>query len=609
MKKATTLICAISIIVSLCFGGFPTAAQNSTKDQASIPFTLPPGILKNWDKIPARAKQALTPKAKETWEHLTPKQQQKVRAKIFEIIRNVLAKPGPVATLQKPSFTKSSRSRTTTRAPRPAANIRAVWESGWANEKPTSKTSASKLHHPVATKSSPLLVFPQTGCIRGPEQFIRTFFEASLARPPHADELSYWMNSFAQAQAQGTLITAAQNLGSALFLSQEYANRGRSNRDFVYDCYQAYLKRAPEQGGWDFWTNTADQYGQAAVVPGFAYSTEFNSRVSEICNVATFDGDNDGLPDNFENVVADNFTPFYHVSQGETDNYSTFLDSIPQTVKARFGQTPVSHFRVVPLSGNSGPIRFNNVSGRWESFLRIDYWTMWDHDSGLVGDSCDLAPGEQLLEGLRSHDIDNERSALLVSAPAVWNGSGFSINLDPNAYSSLSLYTAAHENTPTAHNQYINYPENPRPAGNRWELWQSLSKHGTYSFNPDGVVLLQQWQIEIIFDIVYQLFEGVSCDNELDSFWIEMFGDPAFGWSCDTWFWISVAVVYYVNILVFVCATESFHEQGSQLANIRINLGEPANPINGSSFIQEDTDHTGHLFSKLVQPLQFESLF
>ncbi|MEK6336094.1 MAG: DUF4214 domain-containing protein [Acidobacteriota bacterium] len=656
MRKATSILCALSISLTLCLGGFTATAQKPAKAKDKTkPFVLPRGILKNWDKIPARVKQALTPQARDTWESFTPTQQRNVRARVFEIIRDQVAKSAPatqtaksrsgaptngarteaatgdsklsfvdrlgyhrtiVGTSLMPASRMDSRQRKLVDKVRPP-----VWETGWATEKPELKANTTKLNHSRGvTKVAPLVpVSPQAGCTRGPEQFVRTFFEASLARPPHADELSYWMSTFTQAQSQATLLTAAQNLGYTLFGSQEYANRGRSNSDFVRDCYLAFLKREPEPepGGWSFWTNQADQHGQAAVVPGFGLSTEFNDRVSEICSVATFDGDHDGLPDNLENTVADNFTPYYHVSQYETDNYSTFLDSIPQTVKARFGQTPVSHFRVVPLSGGIGPIRYNYVAGRWESFLRVDYWTMWDHDSGLVGESCNFAPGEQLLEGLKSHDIDDERSALLVSAPAVWTDNGFAVNLDPGAYSSLSLYTAAHESTPTAHNQYINFPQNPRPAGDRLELWQSLSKHGTYAFNPDGVVLLQQWQIAWIFDIVYQLFQGVICNgnDDWDMFWIEMFGDPAFGWGCETWTGIYVAVVYYVTILVYACATESFYEQGSQLANIRINLGEPqvngfpGNPINGSSFIQEDDSHTGHLFSKLVQPLEFESLF
>ena len=630
MRKLISTFVALSIVLTLCFSGFHTTAQ-SQKDQAK-PSVIPDGLIKNWDKLPARAKQSLTAEAKAGWEKFTPKQQEKIKAKLLEIFRKEAAtlsgtnglnaesdsrpvtlsyidRNGQHQTIKaRQSSAKTSKSGA---ALRTKSGRQAIWETDWAAAKTIART---KLHH-ATKRSRSMSLSPQTGCLKGPEEFVRKFFEGAFVRPPHADEFSYWMNAIAQAQSQGNWLSTAQNFGYSLFQSQEYAARGRSNSEFVYDCYKAFLQREPDQSGWDFWTAQANQWGQAAVLPAFGLSIEFNDDVNAVCSVATFDSDQDGLPDNFENNVADNFTPYYHVSQFEPDNYATFLDLIPQTVKQRFGHTPVSHFRVVPLSGAAGPIRYNNIAGRYESFLRIDYWTLWDHDSGLVGDLCGLAPGEDILEGSHAHDIDNERSALLVSAPAVWNGSGFSINLDPNAYSSLSLYTAAHESTPLAHNFYSDFPENPRQAGNRFELWQSLSKHGTYSFNPDFFPLLQEWMMVPIFTVVEVWIATRACYGDLDMFWIEMFGDDAFGWSCEVWWTVFVSVTYYMTILFFTCIVERFNEQGSQLANIRINLGEPSrpgfpgNPINGSSFINEDDSHTGHIFTKLVEPLNFESLF
>lgn len=616
MKKTVSIVTGLSIILALCVN-FTTYAQKPTREDPK-PLSLPPGVVKNWDKLPPQLKQALTPEAKAGWDRFTPKQQEKIKAKLVEIIRNAkssLATP-PVGYADnepqqvdlnyvdragKHQVMKAKpghRDRAGARLRAPGKN--AVWQTEWAKQLP----SKGKSHH--ARVSLPA-GNPQSGCTRGPEQFLRTFFEMSLARPPHADELSYWMNEFAAAQSQGALLTTAQNLGYTVFESSEYAGRGRSNREFVYDCYRAYLQRDPDQSGWDFWTANADSVGRVPTLVAFAVCTEFNDLVSGICNVATFDGDHDGLPDNFENNLADNFTPYYHVSLYETDNYATFENFVPQTVKSRFGTTPVSHFRVVPLSGSAGPIRYNYVSGRWESFLRIDYWTMWDHDSGLVGDLCGIAPGEDFLVAAEAHDLDDERSALLVSAPAVWNGSEFVINLDPNAYSSISLYTAAHENRIFQHNFYYDFPESPRPAGDRFELWQALSKHSTYSFNPDYFPLFQIWQIVLIESIVTTWLATRNCTGSIDEFWIELFGDDAYGWSCDTWLAVGVAMQYYLAVMFITCVVERFYDGlPAQLANIRINLGEPYNPINGSAFIQDDSNS---VLSKLLLPLDFESLF
>lgn len=634
MKRTISLLTAVSILLTLCFGGFSTTVKSASQDKTkSKPFVMPPGLEKNLDKLPARAKQALTAEAKNKWDSFSPKQKEKIQKKLGELIRNTMEQKteadAPAESLEKDdqeitlsyvdrdgkhqlikAHQRKAKAKPGKQATLPAkgSDKKAIWATDWASAKPIAKT---RMNHATARRNSKA-VTTQAGCTKGPEEFIRKFFEGALVRPPRADELSYWMNAFAQAQGQSNLLATAQNLGYTLFQSSEYSARGRSNHDFVYDCYKAWLQREPDQGGWDFWTAQANQNGQAAVLPAFPLSIEFNEDVSHVCNVATFDGDNDGLPDNFENNVGDNFTPFYHISQGEWDQFATFQDSIPQTVKTRFGQQPISHFRVVPLPGS---IRYNYIAGRYESFLRVDYWTMWDHDSGLVGDLCGLAPGEDVLQGSNAHDIDNERSALLVSAPAVWNGSNYEINLDPNAYSSLSLYTAAHERTPLAHNSYSNFPESPRSAGNRFDLWLSLSKHGTYAFNPDFYPLFQTWMIAVIYVVIEYWLYTQTCYGYVDQFWIEMFGPDAYGWSCDTWWYVFIAINYYVTILLVTCLVERFQEQGGQLSNFRINLGEPqrsgfpGNPINGSSFIQEDDDHTGHLFDKLVQPLDFESLF
>ena len=124
------------------------------------------------------------------------------------------------------------------------------------------------------------------------------------------------------------------------------------------------------------------------------------------------DADGDGLPESFEDALANAFTPIYHVSASEPDNYATFENLTTQTVKARFGPNPISHYRVQPLY-----IKYNPRTYMYESFIRIDYLTLWDHDSGLVGGNCDAFPPFGSLEGYQAHDLDNERSALLVSAP------------------------------------------------------------------------------------------------------------------------------------------------------------------------------------------------
>ena len=284
-----------------------------------------------------------------------------------------------------------------------------------------------------------------------------------------------------------------------------------------------------------------------------------------------FDDDFDGLPDNFESALADAFTPIYHVSAHESNNYATFHDYVPQNPLQLFGPNPVSHFRVQPLG-----LTYTN-SNQLVSVIRIDYLTLWDRDGGIVTDGlCSIFPGLRVF-GL-PHPIDNERSAALVAAPV----SSFSYNLDPWAYSAYDYYTAAHEGRDNDKSAY-HMPFQPVPAGWHLHLAQSWSKHATYTFNPDYLSLIPDY---VLFSIL------VAAD-----------------WACyraafDSWTdwrnYLCLAVVYYAYGAIFECGVERFIDQGGRFADLRINVGEPNNPINSSGFIRDN----GHeLYSKLVYPV------
>jgi hypothetical protein len=320
------------------------------------------------------------------------------------------------------------------------------------------------------------------------------------------------------------------------------------------------------------------------------------------------DADFDGLPESFEDALAENFTPIYHTSAGEVDNYSTFHDTTPQMVKDRFGQNPVLYYRVTPLY-----IRYNPHRYMYESFIRIDYLTLWDHDSGLPDNTgCDITPPfESIAANLGGpHDIDNERSALLVSGPVFDPYNAWGFNLDANQYSALSVFTAAHEGEFTDQSAYHNFPQNPMWPGSHIELWHSLWKHATYTSNPNFHALLPEYIIFTeFFFLGYFFFEVYNpfCDNQFwDWSWDWNFLDCSYSdpWS-NPYFYIILAGFYYATVVTFGCVVERFHEQGGQFANPRINVGEPFQPINGSSFIQ---DNTYGLYNKLRSPLSFENL-
>jgi hypothetical protein len=293
------------------------------------------------------------------------------------------------------------------------------------------------------------------------------------------------------------------------------------------------------------------------------------------------DADADGLPDDFENQVADAFTPIYHVGNEQPGTgFALFGDYVPQTAIQVFPPVPpISHFRVQPLGF------LTDAYGNQYGFLRIDYLTLWNRDDGLdISNLChfflDVTLGVlgigvgEALEGLQDHVIDNERSAILVAAPvSAYN----TFNLNPWTYSAYSFFTTAHEGKWLFDQSRFYYPEQPVPAGWHVHLWLSRSKHGTYPFHPAGFPIFRPEIILIYFSTIDFLY-GMG--------WIDEYTYLAFAYAGDVTF--------------YSCIVERFDELGVSFAATRINVGEPSNPINSSHFIQ-DTQHG--LRQKLETPL------
>lgn len=287
------------------------------------------------------------------------------------------------------------------------------------------------------------------------------------------------------------------------------------------------------------------------------------------------DADLDGLPESFENSVADQFTPYYHVSAGEQVGigFATFGNFVPQTVQQVFPSVPpISNFRVKPAG-----FRTDAYGNQW-GYLQLDYLTLWNRDNGLaIGGLCEAGLSvslglagysfSQILPALTDHPLDNERSAVLIAAPV----SGYNTyNLNPLAYSAYQFFTAAHEDTFTDQSLLFS-PSQPVPAGLHIELGFSLSKHGTYPFNPDYLPLVPYY-------IIYSTYATID--------FLYWYGYISY--------YEYLAYLFTADSAYFACAVERFNEQGGIYALPRTNVGELNNPINNSNFIQ-DTELTNKL--------------
>ncbi len=87
------------------------------------------------------------------------------------------------------------------------------------------------------------------------------------------------------------------HVAKAFFFSGEFigsnptladSNRGTPsyNREFVRQCYLAYLRREPDQSGWDYWTNDLNNPGPGQnnydhIIQAFVESIEYRARFGQ----------------------------------------------------------------------------------------------------------------------------------------------------------------------------------------------------------------------------------------------------------------------------------------------------------------------------------------
>lgn len=113
------------------------------------------------------------------------------------------------------------------------------------------------------------------------DDYIRNFYQSALNRQPDEAELNQWRGSLRAAYLQGQwqFRDAMRNLGSTLFTSQAYVARNRSDSEFVYDLYKAFLYREPDPDGYAYWVSVVPTNGRDNVRLGFELSVEFYLKV------------------------------------------------------------------------------------------------------------------------------------------------------------------------------------------------------------------------------------------------------------------------------------------------------------------------------------------
>ncbi len=111
---------------------------------------------------------------------------------------------------------------------------------------------------------------------------ITHFYRTVLGRDPEAGAVDAWEKGyFAYALSLDIDVRfIPMEMGRLFFLSREYADRHRSDAQFITDCYQAFLYRDPEPGALDAWL--AGEWNRAEAMSVFAESDEFKNRVQNL---------------------------------------------------------------------------------------------------------------------------------------------------------------------------------------------------------------------------------------------------------------------------------------------------------------------------------------
>ncbi|MCQ2534884.1 MAG: DUF4214 domain-containing protein [Clostridia bacterium] len=160
-----------------------------------------------------------------------------------------------------PSTAPSTPGSTTT--PGTTTPVPSVVPTGTPGNTPANPGNTTSV--PTATPTN----MPETPAL-GVGDFVNRCYKVALGRD--ADELgyNYWVDSLNSGKACGAQV------GYGFIFSEEYANKNRSNEDYVKDLYSMYFDREPDQEGFNYWLNMLNNgKSRENVFAGFANSLEF----------------------------------------------------------------------------------------------------------------------------------------------------------------------------------------------------------------------------------------------------------------------------------------------------------------------------------------------
>jgi RHS repeat-associated protein len=108
------------------------------------------------------------------------------------------------------------------------------------------------------------------------EHFVQQFYYGALQREPTSGEMQQQTQRLNNAAAlgQSQVVAEAQAMGGEVFQATNY-NSSHTTEQYVTDLYEAFLQRAPDGPGLNFWVNNTQANGRPATLAAFKVSTEY----------------------------------------------------------------------------------------------------------------------------------------------------------------------------------------------------------------------------------------------------------------------------------------------------------------------------------------------
>ena len=111
---------------------------------------------------------------------------------------------------------------------------------------------------------------------------ITSFYQTILDREPEAGAVDAWHHGYFDYALSFNIDVRfiPREMGRLFFLSEEYQNRGRTDGEFITDCYRVFLDRGPSNSELTAWLSGV--WNRSEVMTIFAESEEFATRIDSM---------------------------------------------------------------------------------------------------------------------------------------------------------------------------------------------------------------------------------------------------------------------------------------------------------------------------------------